>query len=105
MCFVGLIVTSEGRPRWAAFRVPLEVAMLGKPALIDDKMAAYYTARPSSTIRRWAAEGRITRYKTESGETRYDVFEFVPALRHPDTSKVERIGGIPSLMEHIADAA
>lgn len=79
--------------------------MPGKPALIDDKVAAYYTARPSSTIRRWAAEGRITRYKTENGETRYDVFEFAPARRHPDTNKVEQVGGISSLMGHAGNAA
>jgi hypothetical protein len=43
--------------------------------MVSAELAAYYTGRPASTIRRWAAEGRIKRYGTGRGNVRYSVFE------------------------------
>ncbi|MEV7492179.1 DNA-binding protein [Streptomyces anulatus] len=31
--------------------------------LITEDLAAYWTGRPATTIRRWAAEGRLTRHQ------------------------------------------
>lgn len=49
--------------------------------LIPVDLAAHYTGRPASTIRRWAAEGRITRYGTGRGQVRYDLDELPHAHR------------------------
>jgi hypothetical protein len=53
--------------------------------LVDGPMAAAWTGRPQSTLRRWVHEGRIRRY----GRGLYDLAELperraggVPARRH-----------------------
>jgi hypothetical protein len=42
--------------------------------LLDGPMAAAWTGRPESTLRRWAHEGRITRYGT-ARQAMYDMDE------------------------------
>lgn len=58
--------------------------------LVDGPMAAAWTGRPESTLRRWAHEGRVTRY----GRGLYDLDELperrvggVPPRRHADTGR------------------
>ncbi|MEE1813540.1 DNA-binding protein [Streptomyces sp. SP18ES09] len=72
--------------------------MPGDPALVDDAAIAYYTARPASTIRRWAAVGLVSRYGSGRGKVRYDAREFIPAVRD-GRGRVLEEGGIPELME------
>jgi hypothetical protein len=43
--------------------------------LVTEELAAVWTGRPASTIRRWAAEGRITRHGRGRGNVRYDLAE------------------------------
>jgi hypothetical protein len=43
--------------------------------MVTAELAALYSGRPVSTIRRWAAEGRIKRYGSGRGNVRYNVFE------------------------------
>jgi hypothetical protein len=43
--------------------------------LVTEEYAAIWTGRPPSTIRRWAAEGRITRYGHGRGNIRFDLSE------------------------------
>lgn len=45
------------------------------PFLVTEELAALWTGRPASTIRRWAAEGRITRHGHGRGHVRYDLAE------------------------------
>lgn len=45
------------------------------PFLVTEEYAVIWTGRPASTIRRWAAEGRITRYGRGRGNVRYDLAE------------------------------
>jgi len=45
------------------------------PFLVTEELAAVWTGRPASTIRRWAAEGRITRHGHGRGNVRYDLAE------------------------------
>jgi hypothetical protein len=53
--------------------------------LVDGPMAAAWTGRPQSTLRRWAHEGRITRYGPP-GVAMYDLDE-LPA---------RSVGGVPA---------
>lgn len=46
--------------------------------LVQEEYAATWTGRPTSTIRRWASEGRITRYGSGWGNVRYDLAEMLP---------------------------
>lgn len=72
--------------------------MSGEPALVDEEAAAYYVGRPGSTIRRWAAEGRITRYrKPGSRAVRYNVWELNAASRDEYTSELLETAGPPPL--------
>ena len=48
--------------------------------LISVDLAAHYTGRPESTIRRWASEGRITTYGQGRGKVRYDLLELPHAV-------------------------
>jgi hypothetical protein len=43
--------------------------------LVSEEYAVVWTGRPASTIRRWAAEGRISRYGKGRGRVRYDLAE------------------------------
>lgn len=43
--------------------------------LVTEELAAVWTGRPASTIRRWATEGRITRHGRGRGNVRFDLAE------------------------------
>lgn len=45
------------------------------PFLITEEYAVIWTGRPGATIRRWASEGRLTRYGSGWGKVRYDMTE------------------------------
>ena len=66
-------------------------------ALVDEESAGYYAGRPGSTIRRWAAEGRIQRYGSGRGRVRYNVFELNQADRDEWTGELIAPGGPPPL--------
>lgn len=66
-------------------------------ALVDEESAGYYAGRPGSTIRRWAAEGRITRYPSAGRRVRYNVFELHKADRDEWTGELLAPGAVPSL--------
>lgn len=54
------------------------------PFLVTEELAAIWTGRPASTIRRWAAEGRITRHGHGRGNVRYNLAELNPKVEHDD---------------------
>ncbi|WP_327307983.1 DNA-binding protein [Streptomyces sp. NBC_01298] len=64
--------------------------------LVPEDLAAYYTGRPASTIRRWAAEGRIQRYGSGRGKVRYSVFE-LPHKTVDDWTGEVTVGEAPPL--------
>lgn len=56
--------------------------------LVTEDLAAYWTGRPATTIRRWAAEGRLTRHQDHGRRKNgvlYDLAELPVAERDPDT--------------------
>lgn len=59
--------------------------------LLPEDLAALYTGRPASTIRRWAAEGRIQRYGSGRGKVRYSVYE-LPGKTVDDWTGVTTLG-------------
>jgi hypothetical protein len=66
------------------------------PILLDGPMAAEYTGRPETTLRRWVHEGRITRYGPP-GQNWYDIDElpersegFIPPRRLDTAPPVNR---------------
>lgn len=66
--------------------------------LVDEDLAAYFIGRPKSTIRRWAAEGRIARHEDHSDRrngVRYDLWELPAATRDPDTKTLIAPGEAP----------
>lgn len=65
-----------GRPEWAAFVLPGGDRV--PPFLVSEEYAVVWTGRPASTIRRWAAEGRITRYGRGRGRVRFDLAQLPP---------------------------
>jgi hypothetical protein len=74
--------------------------------LIDEDLAAYFTGRPKSTIRRWAAEGRITRHQDHGlrrNGVRYDVMELPAATRDPDTKALIQAGATPPIKDQASD--
>lgn len=71
--------------------------------LIPEDLAAEYTGRPGSTIRRWAAEGRITRHGRGRGCVRYDLSELPHATRCEETGEWHLPPAPP--LPHAADAA
>lgn len=79
--------------------------MSGEPGLVDEGAAAFYVGRPASTIRRWAAEGRITRHGSGRGKVRYDVFELNGAERDEYTNELISPGATPPLPTFEARAA
>lgn len=64
--------------------------------MLTAELAALYTGRPVSTIRRWAAEGRIARYGTGRGRVRYNAFELPRKTVDPWTDEVT-LGDPPPL--------
>ena len=79
--------------------------MSGEHGLIDEGAASFYVGRPGSTIRRWAAEGRITRHGSGRGKVRYDVFELNGAERDEYTNELIAPGTPPPLPMSEARAA
>ena len=65
--------------------------------LITEDMAAHWAGRPGSTIRRWAAEGRIRRFGEGRGKVRYNLWDFNKALRHEYTGELLKPGDPPTL--------
>lgn len=54
------------------------------PFLVTEELAVVWTGRPASTIRRWAAEGRITRHGKGRGNVRYDLAELNAKTENED---------------------
>lgn len=73
------------------------------PALVNEEAAAYYTGRPGATIRRWAHEGRITRYGSGRGNVRYDVHE-LPAKTVDEWTGEVTLGDPPPLPDRACAA-
>lgn len=96
-----LIFLSKGPPRrWPFLRVR-GVIHVPTVHLIDEETAVYFTGRPASTIRRWAAENRITRHPAPAGRrngVRYDVME-LPAAVRDDTGTVTTPGEAPPVKQ------
>ncbi|ONK09451.1 hypothetical protein [Streptomyces sp. MP131-18] len=67
------------------------------PILITEDMAAYRAGRPGSTIRRWAAEGRIGRYGAGRGRVRYRLDEIPGCVRDAHTGVILSHGDPPPL--------
>lgn len=70
--------------------------------LIPVDLAAHVAGRPEATIRRWAAEGRLTRYR-DRGRRRngvlYDMDEIPEAVRDKDTLALIEPGPTPPIIE------
>lgn len=99
------IFLSKGPPKPVALLRALGVINMPQH-LIDEDLAAYFTGRPKSTIRRWAAEGRITRHQdhaTRRNGVRYDVMELPAATRDPDTKALIQPGAAPPVKDHASD--
>ncbi|WP_431781722.1 helix-turn-helix domain-containing protein [Streptomyces chumphonensis] len=72
------------------------------PKLIDLTLAVHVTRRPASTIRRWALEGRITRYPDPARRRNgvlYNLWELPHATRDEQTGEW-RLPPPPPLPEH-----
>ncbi|MFJ4738718.1 DNA-binding protein [Streptomyces sp. NPDC088775] len=69
------------------------------PILVTEADAAYYAGRPGVTIRRWAHEGRISRYGSGRGKVRYDVRELPHGIRDEWTRELISPGEVPPLPE------
>lgn len=70
--------------------------------LIPVDLAAHVAGRPEATIRRWAAEGRLTRHhdrwRRKNGVL-YDMDEIPEAERDKDTLKLIEPGATPPVIE------
>lgn len=75
------------------------------PKLVPEELAAYHAGRPASTIRRWAAEGRISRYGAGRGNVRYNVNELPLAVRDEYTREVLWHEPTPPLPQQAAPQA
>ncbi|MFJ9633801.1 DNA-binding protein [Streptomyces sp. NPDC101175] len=70
--------------------------------LIPIDLAAHVAGHPEATIRRWACEGRLTRYKDSSRRKNgvlYDIDEIPEAKRDRDTLKLIEPGATPPIIE------
>lgn len=76
---------------------------LADQGLVPEDLAAYYTGRPASTIRRWAAEGRIQRHGSGRGKVRYNVFE-LPRKTVDDWTGEVTLGDPPPLPARVRAA-
>lgn len=73
--------------------------MPSEPQLISLDLAAYYTKRPPSTIRRWALEGRITKHpdlKRRRNGVLYDRLE-LPRGTVDEWTGETHLGPVPPL--------
>jgi hypothetical protein len=71
------------------------------PQLVPEDLAAYWTGRPATTIRRWAAEGRLTRHHNPQRRNGvlYDLAELPEARRDKDTRALIAPGPTPDIIE------
>jgi len=71
------------------------------PQLVPEDLAAYWTGRPATTIRRWAAEGRLTRHHNPQRRNGvlYDLAELPEAERDSDTRALIRPGDTPPIID------
>lgn len=72
------------------------------PQLVTEDLAAYWTGRPTATIRRWAAEGRLTKHRDPARRRNgvlYDLAELPAAKRDPDTRQLITPGPTPDVIE------
>ncbi len=69
------------------------------PKLVPEDLAAYWTGRPAATIRRWAAEGRLTRHHNPQRRNGvlYDLAELPEAERDKDTLQLIKPGSTPDV--------
>ncbi|MEU6990372.1 DNA-binding protein [Streptomyces sp. NPDC046465] len=70
--------------------------------LIPVDLAAHVAGRPEATIRRWAAEGRLTRHQDRwrrKNGVLYDMDEIPEAIRDKDTLALIEPGGTPPVIE------
>jgi hypothetical protein len=70
--------------------------------LVPEDLAAYWTGRPATTIRRWAAEGRLTRHRDPARRRNgvlYDLAELPEARRDSDTRKLIEPGSTPDIIK------
>jgi hypothetical protein len=70
--------------------------------LVPEDLAAYWTGRPAATIRRWAAEGRLTRHHDPARRRNgvlYDLAELPEAKRDKDTRELIAPGPTPDMIE------
>jgi hypothetical protein len=69
--------------------------------LIPVDLAAHVAGRPEATIRRWAAEGRLTRHR-HYGKRRngvlYDMDEIPEAIRDKDTLELVEPAPTPPII-------
>lgn len=73
--------------------------------LVPVDLAAYWTGRPASTIRRWAAEGRLTRHQATGNRAngvQYDLAELPEATRDPDTLELVQPSDTPPVLHPAA---
>jgi hypothetical protein len=71
--------------------------------LVPLELAAYWAGRPETTIRRWAAEGRLTRHADPARRRNgvlYDLDEIPPAKRDSDTRALIESGATPPVIGH-----
>jgi hypothetical protein len=96
------ILLSKGPPNAVALFACPGVTNMPERHLIDEDLAAYFTGRPKSTIRRWAAEGRITRHhdhRARRNGVRYNLWELPAATRDPDTKALIAAGATPPIKD------
>jgi len=70
--------------------------------LVPIDLAAHVAGHPQSVIRRWASEGRLTRYPDSSRRKNgvlYDIDEIPEAKRHKDTLALIEPGATPPVID------
>lgn len=70
--------------------------------LVPTDVAAYIAGRPEATVRRWAAEGRLTRYQNprcRKNGVLYDFDELPIAERDKDTCALITPADAPPVIE------
>ena len=100
-----MVCSNRSRCVWrAAIKRPFRVSGGERmpPQLVTEDLAAYWTGRPAKTIRRWAAEGRLTRHPDPARRRNgvlYDLAELPAAKRDPDTREITALAPAPPLIE------